>query len=96
MLKIQTRLLKDDCFCQNPYGHPMYWRSFRWMMVRRYDGRWTIRACCLKVSELGMVVGGDLPVPERTESLRIHRHQIVMLTVSEVVAQVLVSVTAVG
>lgn len=66
------------------------------MMVRRYDGRWTIRVCFLKVSGLVIVVGGDLPLPEKKESLRNHRHQIVMLTVSEVVAQVLAAATAVG
>ena len=64
------------------------------MMVGRYDGRWTIRVCRLKMSELRMVVESDLPSPEKTESLRIHRHQIVMLMVSEAVA-VLLAATAV-
>ena len=48
--------------------------------------------CCLKVSEVEMIVGVELPLREKTESPRIHRHRIVMLTVSEVVAQVLVAV----
>ena len=50
--------------------------------------------CRLKMSELRMVVESDLPSPEKTESLRIHRHQIVMLMVSEAVA-VLLAATAV-
>ena len=52
--------------------------------------------CFLKVSGLVIVVGGDLPLPEKKESPRNHRHQIVRLTVSEVVAQVPAAATAVG
>lgn len=62
------------------------------MVVRQYGGHWRLQVCCLKVSEVEMIVGVELPLREKTESPRIHRHRIVMLTVSEVVAQVLVAV----
>jgi hypothetical protein len=58
------------------------------MVVRQYGGHWRLQVC----SEVEMIVEVELPLREKTESPRIHRHRIVMLTVSEVVAQVLVAV----